>query len=118
MLADNSSSNAICCELPRGAGAGPLQMAVVVPWCGTQTHWQRGTNKLTGVAHVKARHLADTMFHHPPAPLHRTRQPSLPGGLAGNKVEQWFRTPFDIAAFGPRAALGALLSMPEQLEKL
>jgi hypothetical protein len=38
--------------------------------------------------------------------------------LAGNKVEQWFRTPFDIAAFGPRATLGALLSMPERLQTL
>lgn len=36
----------------------------------------------------------------------------------GNKVEQWFRTPFDIAAFGPRATLGALLSMPERLQTL
>ena len=38
--------------------------------------------------------------------------------VAGNKVEQWFRTPFDIAAFGPRATLGALLSMPERLQTL
>jgi hypothetical protein len=37
---------------------------------------------------------------------------------AGNKVEQWFKTPFDIAAFGPRATLGALLSMPERLQTL
>lgn len=36
----------------------------------------------------------------------------------GNKVEQWFRTPFDIAAFGPRATLGALLSLPERLQTL
>jgi hypothetical protein len=37
---------------------------------------------------------------------------------AGNKVEQWFKTPFDIAAFGPRATLGALLSMPQRLQTL
>ncbi|WIA28956.1 hypothetical protein OEZ86_011478 [Tetradesmus obliquus] len=39
---------------------------------------------------------------------------SFPGG----KVEQWLKTPFDIASFGPRATLGALLSMPEKLESL
>lgn len=36
----------------------------------------------------------------------------------GSKVEQWLKTPFDIASFGPRATLGALLSMPEKLESL
>eukprot|EP00882_Tetradesmus_deserticola_P013548 GHRQ01014384.1.p1 GENE.GHRQ01014384.1~~GHRQ01014384.1.p1 ORF type:complete len:171 (+),score=49.01 GHRQ01014384.1:166-678(+) len=36
----------------------------------------------------------------------------------GSKVEQWLKTPFDIASFGPRATLGALLSMPEKLQSL
>ncbi|KAF6254764.1 P-loop containing nucleoside triphosphate hydrolase protein [Scenedesmus sp. NREL 46B-D3] len=36
----------------------------------------------------------------------------------GSKVEQWLRTPFDVASFGPRATLGALLSMPEKLQSL
>lgn len=36
----------------------------------------------------------------------------------GNRVEQWLKTPFDIAAFGPRVATGALLSLPEQLQSL
>eukprot|EP00878_Enallax_costatus_P029799 GHUV01032356.1.p1 GENE.GHUV01032356.1~~GHUV01032356.1.p1 ORF type:complete len:239 (+),score=73.22 GHUV01032356.1:558-1274(+) len=38
--------------------------------------------------------------------------------LAGSRVEQWMRTPFDLLAFGPRAGLGALLSMPERLQTL
>jgi hypothetical protein len=36
----------------------------------------------------------------------------------GAKVEQWLKTPFDIAAFGPRAALGAFVSLPERLQML
>eukprot|EP00878_Enallax_costatus_P036734 GHUV01041280.1.p1 GENE.GHUV01041280.1~~GHUV01041280.1.p1 ORF type:complete len:178 (+),score=53.08 GHUV01041280.1:431-964(+) len=36
----------------------------------------------------------------------------------GSRVEQWMRTPFDLLAFGPRAGLGALLSMPERLQTL
>jgi hypothetical protein len=33
-------------------------------------------------------------------------------------VEEWLKTPFDIAAFGPRAAFGALVSFPERLQML
>ncbi|GBF98862.1 hypothetical protein Rsub_11466 [Raphidocelis subcapitata] len=36
----------------------------------------------------------------------------------GSKVEQWLKTPFDVAAFGPRAAFGALVSLPERLQML
>lgn len=36
----------------------------------------------------------------------------------GSKIEQWLKTPFDIAAFGPRATFGALVSMPERLQTL
>eukprot|EP00879_Flechtneria_rotunda_P005220 GHRR01005503.1.p1 GENE.GHRR01005503.1~~GHRR01005503.1.p1 ORF type:complete len:257 (+),score=83.41 GHRR01005503.1:408-1178(+) len=36
----------------------------------------------------------------------------------GNKVEQWLRTPFDIAAFGPRTFVGGLVSLPERLQSL
>lgn len=36
----------------------------------------------------------------------------------GSRVEQWMRTPFDLLAFGPRAGLGALLSLPERLQTL
>jgi hypothetical protein len=45
--------------------------------------------------------------------------PEPPRALpAGGKVEQWLKTPFDVAAFGPRAALGALVSLPERLQML
>ncbi|KAG2495236.1 hypothetical protein HYH03_006509 [Edaphochlamys debaryana] len=36
----------------------------------------------------------------------------------GNKIEPWLKTPFDLLAFGPRAGMGALLSMPEKLSTL
>lgn len=36
----------------------------------------------------------------------------------GTKVEKWLKTPFDIAAFGPRAGLGALVSIPDRLQTL
>ena len=34
------------------------------------------------------------------------------------KVQEWLKTPFDVAAFGPRAAFGALVSLPERLQML
>ncbi|KAK9906591.1 hypothetical protein WJX75_004621 [Coccomyxa subellipsoidea] len=36
----------------------------------------------------------------------------------GNRVEAWLKTPADILTFGPRAALGALLSLPERAQTL
>ena len=41
-----------------------------------------------------------------------------PAFLTGGKVEKWLQTPYDIAAFGPRVALGALVSLPERLQML
>lgn len=42
----------------------------------------------------------------------------VPRALAGNKVEKWLKTPFDLAAFGPRAGMGALLSFPDRMQTL
>ncbi|MEW5298595.1 MAG: hypothetical protein WDW38_000677 [Sanguina aurantia] len=36
----------------------------------------------------------------------------------GSKVEKWLSTPFDIVAFGGRAGLGALVSLPTRLQTL
>lgn len=36
----------------------------------------------------------------------------------GEKIRKWMQTPFDLAAFGPRATLGALISAPEKLQNL
>ena len=44
----------------------------------------------------------------------------LQGTPAGesSKVESFLRSPFDFAAFGPRLAVGALLSLPEAAQNL
>jgi len=36
----------------------------------------------------------------------------------GAKVEKWLKTPFDVLSFGPRATVGALISLPERLQML
>lgn len=36
----------------------------------------------------------------------------------GSKVEKWMKTPFDILALGPRAGLGALVSLPDRMQTL
>lgn len=42
----------------------------------------------------------------------------LCGAAPGSRVEQWLRTPFDVLTFGPRAGVGALVSLPERLTML
>lgn len=44
----------------------------------------------------------------------RVRAEAQPGA----KVEKWLKTPFDVAAFGPRATFGALVSLPERLQMM
>lgn len=36
----------------------------------------------------------------------------------GERIQKWLQSPFDIAAFGPRATLGALLTAPERIQNL
>ena len=36
----------------------------------------------------------------------------------GEKIKDWLVSPFDIAAFGPRLTVGALLSAPEKIQSL
>ena len=36
----------------------------------------------------------------------------------GEKLKDWLVSPFDIAAFGPRLTVGALLSAPEKIQSL
>lgn len=36
----------------------------------------------------------------------------------GTKVERWLKTPFDVLSFGPRAGMGALVSLPDKLQTL
>ncbi|GMH41523.1 hypothetical protein BSKO_09433 [Bryopsis sp. KO-2023] len=40
--------------------------------------------------------------------------PSRPG----EKIERWLKTPFDVAALGPRVTVGALVSAPDKLQEL
>ena len=47
-------------------------------------------------------------------------QPTTATPLAepGKKLNEWLKTPFDLAAFGPRVTVGALLSAPERFGRL
>jgi len=37
---------------------------------------------------------------------------------AGRQLQEWLTNPFDLLSFGPRAGLGALLSLPERISSL
>ena len=51
----------------------------------------------------------------PPAPA---ELPPPPMAEPGQKLNDWFQSPFDYAAFGPRVTMGALMSAPERFSKL
>jgi hypothetical protein len=36
----------------------------------------------------------------------------------GEKLRGWLQSPFDFAAFGPRLAVGAILSAPERIQQV
>ncbi|CAL8462108.1 g1639 [Coccomyxa elongata] len=46
------------------------------------------------------------------------QDPVVPTPALGNRVEAWLKTPMDILTFGPRATVGALLSLPERAQTL
>lgn len=37
-------------------------------------------------------------------------------GDVGDKLREWLSSPFDVAAFGPRLTVGALLSAPDRIQ--
>jgi hypothetical protein len=41
-----------------------------------------------------------------------------PPSEPGKKISGWLKSPFDLVAFGPRLAAGALMSAPERMNKL
>lgn len=43
---------------------------------------------------------------------------SAPIPEPGQKLGEWLKSPFDLAAFGPRVTVGALMSVPERLSAL
>ncbi len=92
-----------------------------------------GTAEPRGCLQLPTRRVAPRRFAH----LRALRQVPMPGPCGqlwasllsargpfalppavGQKLEKWTATPFDLLAFGPRVGAGALLSLPERLQKL